>query len=187
MYPLPWKKKTEQKLPSFSNRVKMIGGRVWECMNECSLSFRHLPLSLCSTRGVPTGDVWWASYSIRGALLGRPHQCWVDDVVITLVCIPLPHHCVVDCFMQERMDEIEGESLKEEGEGERHRVKWRSIRNAWLVSNEPPNHLGPWPHSAAQIDGVGRQQSATTLSDCNIPVFSYPKFIRLRGTSNHCC
>lgn len=114
------KKNTEQKLPSFSNRVKMIGGRVWECMNECSLSFRHLPLSLCSTRGVPTGDVWWASYSIRGALLGRPHQCWVDDVVITLVCIPLLHHSVVDCFMEERMDEIEGESVKEEGEGERH-------------------------------------------------------------------
>lgn len=66
-------------------------------------------------------------------------------------------------------------------------VKWRSIRNAWLVSNEPPNHLSPWPHSAAQIDGVGQQQSATTLSDSNIPAFSYPKFISLRGTSNHCC
>lgn len=59
------------------------------------------------------------------------------------------------------------------------RVKWRSIRNAWLVSNEPPNHLGPWPHSDAQIDRVGRQQSATTLSDCNIPSFSYPKFIQV--------
>lgn len=41
-------------------------------------------------------------------------------MVITLVCIPLLHHSVVDCFMEERMDEIEGESVKEEGEGERH-------------------------------------------------------------------
>jgi len=59
------------------------------------------------------------------------------------------------------------------------RVKWRSIRNAWLVSNEPPNHLGPWPHSDAQIDRVGRQQSAPTLSDYNIPAFSYPKFVQV--------
>lgn len=28
-------------------------------MNECSLSFCHLPLSSCSARCVPTGDVWW--------------------------------------------------------------------------------------------------------------------------------
>lgn len=60
------------------------------------------------------------------------------------------------------------------------RVKWRSIRNAWLVSNEPPNHLGPWPHSAVLIDGGGRQQFDTILSDCNIPAFPYPKFIQVR-------
>lgn len=122
------------------------------------------------------------SYSIRCALLGRPHQCcWVDDVVITLVCIPLPHHSVVDSasWKAEWMRQRESRWRKRGRERDMDRVKWRSIRNAWLVSNEPPNHLGPWPHSDAQIDRVGRQQSATTLSDSNIPAFSYPKFIQV--------
>lgn len=50
----------------------------------------------------------------------------VDEVVITLVCIPLPHYSVLHPASekggrtQKRKDEIEGESVKEEGEGERH-------------------------------------------------------------------
>ncbi len=70
MYALP--KKIKQKLPSFSKRDWW-----WSCESEwmSARSASAICLSLCFTRGVPTGHVWWISYSIRGALLGRPRQC----------------------------------------------------------------------------------------------------------------
>ncbi len=64
--------KIKQKLPSFSKRDWW-----WSCESEwmSARSASAICLSLCFTRGVPTGHVWWIGYSIRGALLGRPHQC----------------------------------------------------------------------------------------------------------------